>query len=92
MVGTVNIDETTYMFSPKVLDRAFVFEFRVTTEELAAEIARPSSLPAADPAVLRSLLDISRDDRWHDSQPHLARDQLVEELRSGACPSCCIRA
>ena len=25
--GTVNIDETTYMFSPKVLDRAFVLEF-----------------------------------------------------------------
>jgi 5-methylcytosine-specific restriction enzyme B len=51
VVGTVNIDETTYMFSPKVLDRASVFEFRVTTEELAAELARPASLPAAEPAV-----------------------------------------
>lgn len=28
VVGTVNIDETTYMFSPKVLDRANVVEFR----------------------------------------------------------------
>lgn len=27
-VGTVNIDETTYMFSPKVLDRAHVLEAR----------------------------------------------------------------
>ncbi|MBL9100168.1 MAG: hypothetical protein JNL82_04365 [Myxococcales bacterium] len=27
LTGTVNVDETTYMFSPKVLDRAFVFEF-----------------------------------------------------------------
>jgi 5-methylcytosine-specific restriction endonuclease McrBC GTP-binding regulatory subunit McrB len=27
-IGTVNIDETTYMFSPKVLDRAFTLEFR----------------------------------------------------------------
>lgn len=26
IVGTVNVDETTYMFSPKVLDRAHVFE------------------------------------------------------------------
>ena len=26
-VGTVNIDETTHMFSPKVLDRAFTLEF-----------------------------------------------------------------
>ncbi|MCY4574750.1 MAG: hypothetical protein OXF01_18390 [Gemmatimonadetes bacterium] len=25
--GTVNVDETTYMFSPKVLDRAFTIEF-----------------------------------------------------------------
>ena len=29
VVGTVNIDETTYMFSPKVLDRANTIEFRV---------------------------------------------------------------
>lgn len=34
IVGTVNIDETTYMFSPKVLDRANVIEFRVTREEM----------------------------------------------------------
>lgn len=27
VVGTVNVDETTYMFSPKVLDRSFVLEF-----------------------------------------------------------------
>jgi 5-methylcytosine-specific restriction enzyme B len=82
VVGTVNVDETTYMFSPKVLDRAFVFEFRVTTQELAAGLARPSSLPAADPAVLRSVLEISRDDSWHDSHPHAALDELVVELRT----------
>lgn len=35
IIGTVNIDETTYMFSPKVLDRANVIEFKVTKEELA---------------------------------------------------------
>ena len=34
LVGTVNVDETTYMFSPKVLDRATTFEFRVATEDL----------------------------------------------------------
>ncbi len=27
VTGTVNVDETTYMFSPKVLDRAFTLEF-----------------------------------------------------------------
>jgi EVE domain len=32
VIGTVNVDETTYMFSPKVLDRANVIEFRVGTD------------------------------------------------------------
>lgn len=34
IIGTVNIDETTYMFSPKVLDRANTIEFRVTKSEI----------------------------------------------------------
>jgi 5-methylcytosine-specific restriction protein B len=34
IIGTVNIDETTYMFSPKVLDRANTIEFRITPEEM----------------------------------------------------------
>ncbi|MEI6175355.1 MAG: hypothetical protein WCS43_00570 [Verrucomicrobiota bacterium] len=35
VIGTVNIDETTYMFSPKVLDRANVIE--IHAEETALE-------------------------------------------------------
>lgn len=35
IIGTVNIDETTNMFSPKVLDRANTIEFRVTQVEMA---------------------------------------------------------
>ena len=34
IIGTVNVDETTYMFSPKVLDRANVIEFRVRAERM----------------------------------------------------------
>jgi hypothetical protein len=34
IIGTVNIDETTNMFSPKVLDRANTIEFRVTKNEM----------------------------------------------------------
>lgn len=34
IIGTVNIDETTYMFSPKVLDRANTIEFRLTENDL----------------------------------------------------------
>lgn len=42
IIGTVNVDETTYMFSPKVLDRANVIEFRMAEEDIAAFIANPS--------------------------------------------------
>lgn len=35
IIGTINVDETTYMFSPKVLDRANVIEFKISTEEMA---------------------------------------------------------
>jgi 5-methylcytosine-specific restriction protein B len=34
IIGTVNIDESTYMFSPKVLDRANVIEFRLNHADL----------------------------------------------------------
>lgn len=34
IIGTINVDETTYMFSPKVLDRANVIEFKISLEEM----------------------------------------------------------
>ncbi len=41
IIGTVNIDETTHMFSPKVLDRANVIEFRMVETELASFLENP---------------------------------------------------
>jgi hypothetical protein len=41
VIGTVNVDETTYMFSPKVLDRANVIEFRVSKDEMQAFLTNP---------------------------------------------------
>ena len=41
IIGTVNIDETTHMFSPKVLDRANVIEFRMKDTELASFLEKP---------------------------------------------------
>ena len=35
IIGTINVDETTYMFSPKVLDRANVIEFKISPKEMA---------------------------------------------------------
>ena len=34
IIGTINVDETTYMFSPKVLDRANVIEFKISDDEM----------------------------------------------------------
>lgn len=41
IIGTVNVDETTYMFSPKVLDRANVIEFRMDRNELVTFLGAP---------------------------------------------------
>ncbi|APY01376.1 MrcB family domain-containing protein [Lacinutrix venerupis] len=44
IIGTVNIDETTYMFSPKVLDRANVIEFRVNTDDISKFLDTPTEI------------------------------------------------
>jgi len=41
IIGTVNVDETTYMFSPKVLDRANVIDFRVSKGEMSSFLDNP---------------------------------------------------
>ncbi|WP_299271801.1 McrB family protein [uncultured Psychroserpens sp.] len=44
IVGTVNVDETTYMFSPKVLDRANVIEFRVDKDDIEEFLKAPKNI------------------------------------------------
>jgi 5-methylcytosine-specific restriction protein B len=44
IIGTVNIDETTYMFSPKVLDRANTIEFRVDEAHIKSFFDLPSKI------------------------------------------------
>lgn len=66
IIGTVNIDETTYMFSPKVLDRANVIEFRVTRDEMAHFLQNPSrinmtSLSGAGALMADGLLQLATD-------------------------------
>lgn len=41
VIGTINVDETTYLFSPKVLDRANVLEFRVSKAQMANYLCDP---------------------------------------------------
>lgn len=44
IIGTVNVDETTYMFSPKVLDRANVIEFRATADQIGEFLDNPQAV------------------------------------------------
>lgn len=44
IIGTVNVDETTYMFSPKVLDRANVIEFRASKDQMATFLDEPTGI------------------------------------------------
>lgn len=44
IIGTVNVDETTYMFSPKVLDRANVIEFRASSADISIFLKEPKAV------------------------------------------------
>jgi 5-methylcytosine-specific restriction enzyme B len=81
IVGTVNVDETTYMFSPKVLDRANTFEFRVETGDLSADARKPTKCAAGDDELVRGLLSIARDDDWQLTRPSSFADDLIPRLR-----------
>jgi 5-methylcytosine-specific restriction protein B len=81
VVGTVNVDETTYAFSPKVLDRAQTIEFRVATDELASVPTYPMPAPSASPDHLAEILAISRNKNWHIEHPSDGLEQVGIHLR-----------
>jgi 5-methylcytosine-specific restriction protein B len=81
VVGTVNIDETTYLFSPKVLDRAFTFEFRVFDSDLDPGVRRPAPSVSATDDILGSLVTYQQHDEWQFDHPHPERDALADDLR-----------
>lgn len=66
VIGTVNIDETTYMFSPKVLDRANVVEFKPDKEMVLAlftESASSEKIKAANDGSAEAFLKLAREIR-----------------------------
>lgn len=81
IVGTVNVDETTYMFSPKVLDRANTIEFRVDTDDLADDLRKPVPCAPGPEELVRGFLAIAADGDWHVDNPHSQKDQVSRHMR-----------
>jgi 5-methylcytosine-specific restriction protein B len=82
VIGTVNIDETTYMFSPKVLDRASVIEFRVTTEEMRNYLSSQSyldleNLKSSGANMAESFVEIASDKLLQPSQDIDLQNALI---------------
>jgi 5-methylcytosine-specific restriction protein B len=87
VIGTVNVDETTYMFSPKVLDRANVIEFRMpdgaVKSFLEAEKTGSLEIKYAGDGVAERFLSLSREaraDQLHDPGDAAATKDLAEAL------------
>jgi 5-methylcytosine-specific restriction protein B len=81
VIGTVNVDETTYMFSPKVLDRANSLEFRVRTDDLPENPSVPIKVPPGPPRVVTALLQGALDDAFHLKHPANGDDSFESCLR-----------
>ena len=66
VTGTVNIDETTYMFSPKVLDRANVIEFKPEMSDVLENLVSSSEnapINPAEPGVAEGFMKLANDVR-----------------------------
>ncbi|MEA2496936.1 MAG: hypothetical protein QOJ29_4847, partial [Thermoleophilaceae bacterium] len=81
VIGTVNVDETTYQFSPKVLDRAFSFEFRVASDELDSAAQPPEAVAPGPAGGHHSLLTASRDTSFQLHHPAPEAAGVGEQLR-----------
>ncbi|MCR9081181.1 MAG: DUF3578 domain-containing protein [Cyclobacteriaceae bacterium] len=81
IIGTVNIDETTHMFSPKVLDRANTIEFRITPDEMTAFLnqvgeIKIENLESKGAGMAKSFLEMALD----KSIPSEGMDDVKEQL------------
>lgn len=87
VIGTVNIDETTYMFSPKVLDRANVIECRTTIDDLKKAATKlfvpkediaPEKAPSGTAEAFLALALKARDHNWEESDPNPQTESPTE--------------
>lgn len=82
IIGTVNIDETTYMFSPKVLDRASVIEFRISENELDNFIQNHSpvdmtNLKSAGASMAECFVSMAREKSYLPKELGETKDVLI---------------
>jgi MoxR-like ATPase len=80
VIGTVTVDETTYLFSPKVLDRAFTFEFRTAATDLDPALRRPTPVDEGPVAHRQTLVRAVVDDNWQHTNANPSVDELAEHL------------
>ena len=82
VIGTVNIDETTYMFSPKVLDRAHVIEFKVDWDDIKTGLSAPPAgeLVEWDEDQTRNFIRIALDDKKALAE---ADQKVLEDVLAG---------
>ncbi|MFN4143655.1 McrB family protein [Aestuariivirga sp.] len=82
-IGTVNVDETTYMFSPKVLDRAHVIELdaeRPSQYLLATTRTEPGGTITVSQAdvVLRKSIEARESQKYAMGNPAAILDSLID--------------
>ncbi len=82
IIGTVNIDETTNMFSPKVLDRANTIEFRVTEKEMEGFLSNikeinMESLNAKGAGMAKSFMELSKNKSFPDTDNKETNEMLI---------------
>ncbi len=83
LIGTVNIDETTYMFSPKVLDRANVIEFRVSSDEITSFLENPQSVDLSQleghgAAMAQSFLELAKNKKFENPDLNIINATLTD--------------
>jgi len=89
--GTVNVDESTYMFSPKVLDRANVIEFNeVDLDGYGHNVVQGRKQLVLEKSIIKELLAVLQQDNLHFGYRvanemarfiNLAREELADFSR-----------
>lgn len=83
VIGTVNIDETTNMFSPKVLDRANTIEFRISDTEMSSFLGaiKPidmKALTAGGAGMAKSFLDMAANKSFATTTSAIVNNRLLD--------------